>query len=233
MINTSGRSAASRVAIVTGGSRGIGRETIRLLARLGYGVAVNYVHDQQQAEATVEAVLRDRGTAVTIRADVGDVLDVERLFTQTIETFGGVDAVIHAVRGQLTRAPLTELALGQFDEMCSTKIRAAFTVNQAAARLLRNGGAIVNVVSLVDASALPTYAGYAITSSAIAALTRAFARELRERDITVNAVSLDVNGACVARSVAEAVMHLLGDDAREITGQVIRVDDRPSPELHR
>jgi NAD(P)-dependent dehydrogenase (short-subunit alcohol dehydrogenase family) len=105
-------------------------------------------------------------------------------------------------------------------------------VNQAAARLLRNGGAIVNVVSLVDASALPTYAGYAITSAAIDALTRALACELRERDITVNAVSPDVDGACVASSVAEAVMHLLGDDAREITGQVIRVDDRPSPELH-
>jgi 3-oxoacyl-[acyl-carrier protein] reductase len=231
MINASARSAASRVAIVTGGSRGTGRETVRLLARLGYGVVVNYVHDQPQAEATVEAVLRDRGTAVTIRADVADVLDVERLFSQTIETFGGVDAVIHAVPGQLTRAPLTELALGQFDEMCSTHIRAAFMVNQAAARLLRNGGAIVNVVSSVDASALPAYGGYAITSAAIDALTRAFACELRGRDITANAVSVDVDGACVASSVAEAVVHLLGDDAREITGRVIRVDDRPAPAL--
>jgi 3-oxoacyl-[acyl-carrier protein] reductase len=231
MVNASGRSAASRVAVVTGGSRGVGGETVRRLARLGYGVVVNYVHDQPQAEATVEAVLRDRGTAVTIRADVADVLDVERLFAQTIETFGGVDAVVHAVRGQVTRAPLTELALGQFDEMCGTTIRAVFILNQAAARLLRNGGAIVNVVSSVEASALATYGGYAITSAAIDALTRAFARELRERDITVNAVAFDVDGTCVASSIADAVIHLLGDDAREITGHVIHVDDRPSPEL--
>jgi 3-oxoacyl-[acyl-carrier protein] reductase len=232
MVNASGRPGASRVAVVTGGSRGVGRETIRRLARLDYGIVVNYVHDQPQAEATVEAVLRDRGTAVTIRADVADELDVERLFTQTIETFGGVDAVVHAVRGHVTQAPLTELALGQFDEMCSTNIRSAFMINQAAARLVRNGGAIVNLVSSVDASASPTYGGYAITSAAIDALTRALARELRERDITVNAVSLDLNGACVASSVADAVMHLLGDDARETTGTVIHVDGRPSPELH-
>ena len=120
MVIAAGRPGESRVAIVTGGSRGMGRETIKRLASLGYAVVVNYVHDQRAAESTVEAVLEGRGTAVTIRADVADVLDVERLFAQTIETFGAVDAVVHAVRGHVAPSPLTEVAVDDFDEMCRT-----------------------------------------------------------------------------------------------------------------
>ena len=88
-----GTSPDGRVVIVTGGSRGVGRETVQRLASLGYAVVVNYVHDQRTAEATVEAVLKARGAAVAIRADVADALDVERLFDQSAETFGVVDAV--------------------------------------------------------------------------------------------------------------------------------------------
>ena len=228
MVIAAGRPGESRVAIVTGGSRGMGRETIKRLASLGYAVVVNYVHDQRAAESTVEAVLEGRGTAVTIRADVADVLDVERLFTQTIETFGAVDALVHAVRGHVAPTPLTEVAVDDFDEMCRTNIRAAFIVNRMAARRLRNGGAIVNLFSSVDASDLPDYGGYAMTAAAVDALTRVLARELRERDITVNGVSLDIDEACVPSSVAEVVTYLLGGDARGITGHVIHVDDRPS-----
>ena len=211
----------------------MGRETIRRLASLGYAVVVNYVHDQRAAESTVEAVLDGRGTAVTIRADVADVLDVERLFAQTIETFGAVDAVVHAVRGHVAPTPLTEVAVDDFDQMCRTNIRAAFIVNRMAARQLRNGGAIVNLFSSVDASALPDYGGYAVTAAAVDALTRVLARELSERDITVNAVSLDIDEACVPSSLAEVVTYLLGGDARGITGHVIHVDDRPSLKVDR
>ena len=231
MVIAAGRPGESRVAIVTGGSRGMGRETIKRLASLGYAVVVNYVHDQRAAESTIEAVLEGRGTAVTIRADVADVLDVERLFTQTIETFGAVDALVHAVRGHVAPTPLTEVAVDDFDEMCRTNIRAAFIVNRMAARQLRNGGAIVNLFSSVDASDLPDYGGYAMTAAAVDALTRVLARELRERDITVNGVSLDIDEACVPSSVAEVVTYLLGGDARGITGHVIHVDDRPSLEV--
>src|ERR1700754_1289550 len=112
-----------RVAIVTGGSRGTGRETIKRLASLGYAVVVNYVHDQQTAESTVDAVLEARGEAVAVRADVTDVLDVERLFVQTLETFGAIDAVVHAVRGHVASTPLTELAFDDFDEMCRTNLK--------------------------------------------------------------------------------------------------------------
>jgi 3-oxoacyl-[acyl-carrier protein] reductase len=206
----------------------MGRETIQRLASLGYGVVVNYVHDQRAAESTVDAVLAGRGTAVAIRADVSDALDVDRLFEQTIETFGAVDAVVHAVRGHVAAAPLTELGFDDFDEMCRTNLRAAFIVNRMAARQLRNGGAIVNLFSSVGASALPNYGGYATTSAAVDALTRVLALELRERDITVNGLSLKVDEACAPSKVAEVVTYLLGDDGHGITGHVIQLDDRPA-----
>jgi 3-oxoacyl-[acyl-carrier protein] reductase len=205
-------SGKGRVAIVTGGSRGVGRETVQRLASLGYAVVVNYVHDQRAAEATVDAVLAGRGAAVTIRADVSDPLDVERLFDQTIETFGAVDAVVHAVRGRVVPAALTEVSL----------------VNDMAARRLRNGGAIVNLFSLVAPPVLPGSGEHASIAAAVDALTRLRALELREREITVNAVSLEFDKTCAPGRVAELVTYLLGDEGHGITGHVIRLDDRPA-----
>ncbi len=219
-----------RVAIVTGASRGMGREDIQRLASLGYAVVVNYVHDQRTAESTVDAVLEARGAAVAIRADVSDALDVERLFAQTIETFGAVDAVVHAVWGHVAPAALTEVALDDFDEMCRT-IRATFIVNQMAVRQVRNGGAIVNLFSSVDPSTLPSYSGYATTTAAVATLTRLLALEVRERRITVNGVSLAVDKAFAPSRVAQVVTYLLGDEGHSITGHVIHLEDPPLPDL--
>lgn len=209
----------------------MGRQTIVRLAALGYAVVVNYLHDQRTAESAVEAVLEARGAAVAIRADVADVLDVERLFAQTIETFGAVDAVVHGVRGHVAPAPLAELALEDFDEMCRANIRATFMVHKMAARQLRSGGAVVNLFSSVDTAALPTYGGYAITAAAVDALTRVLAHTLRERDITVNAVSVAIDEVRSPSRVAEVVAYLLGDEGHGITGPVIDLDDRPSVEV--
>ena len=230
MVISPGGPQRGRVAIVTGASRGIGRETIQRLAGLGYAVVVNYVHDQRAAESTVDAVLEAGGAAVAIRADVSDALDVERLFAETIETFGAVDAVVHAVRGHVAPAALTEVALDDFDEMCRT-IRATFIVNRMAARQVRNGGAIVNLFSSVDPPTLPSYGGYATTTAAVATLTRLLALELRERRVTVNGVLLAVDKACAPRRVAQVVTYLLGDEGHGITGHLIHLDDRLGPDV--
>ena len=111
------------VAIVTGGSYGAGRQIARTLASRGYAVVVVYLRDQGEAEAAVEEILAANGTALAVRADVTDDLDVERLFTETAAAFGGVDVVVHAA------------------------LRGGSVVNQHAARELRYGGAIVNVSS--------------------------------------------------------------------------------------
>ena len=123
-------SPAGRVAIVTGGSRGVGRATIRRLAARGYAVVVNYLHDQRAAESTVEAILANNGDAVAIRADVADDLDVKRLFAETIAAFGGIDVVVHAAGSRITASPVTEVDLDEFDALVRINTRATFVVNR-------------------------------------------------------------------------------------------------------
>jgi 3-oxoacyl-[acyl-carrier protein] reductase len=220
---------AGRVAIVTGGSRGVGRATIRLLAARGYAVVVNYLHDQRAAESTVEAILTDKGAAVAVRADVADDLDVQRLFAETVAAFGGIDVVVHAVGSPVTTAPVAEADLDVFDALVLINTRATLVVNREAARHLRNGGAIVNLTSSADSLSLTAYGLYAAAKAATDVLTRALAVELRERDITVNAVSLEVDPPCAPRRAADVVAYLLSDDGHRLTGHVLRVDDsRPA-----
>jgi 3-oxoacyl-[acyl-carrier protein] reductase len=216
---------AGRVAIVTGGSRGVGRATIRRLAASGYAVVVNYLHDQRAAESTVEAVLAGNSDAVAVRADVADDLDVQRLFAETIAAFGGVDVVVHTVGGRITATPLAEADLDEFDALVRINTRATFIVNREAARHLRNGGAIVNLSSSAGGSSLTTHGVYAAIGAPTDVLTRALALELRERNITVNAVSLEVDGPCVPGRVADVIAHLVSDHGHHLTGQVLRVTD--------
>lgn len=218
-------SPAGRVAIVTGGTRGIGRETIRLLAARGYAVVVNYLHDRRAAESTVEAILAANSDAVAIRADVADDLDVARLFAETIAVFGGIDVVVHALGSPVIATPVAEFDLDVLDALVRINTRATFIVNREAARHLRNGGAIVNLTSSANSSSLPTYGLYAATKAATDVLTRALALELRERDITVNAVSLEVNMPRAPDRVAGVVAYLLTDRGHRLTGHVLRIDD--------
>ena len=219
---------AGHVAIVTGGSRGVGRATIRLLAACGYAVVVNYLHDQPAAESTVEAILTDKGAAVAVRADVADDLDVQRLFAETIAAFGGIDAVVHAAGSPVTTAPVAEVNLDVFDALVRISTRATFIVNREAARHLRNGGAIVNLTSSADSSSLTTYGLYTAAKAATDVLTRALAVELRGRDITVNAVCIKVNTPCAPDRVADVVAYLLSDHGHRLTGHVLGVGDSGS-----
>jgi 3-oxoacyl-[acyl-carrier protein] reductase len=223
-----GGSPAAGVAIVTGGSRGVGRATTRLLAARGYAVVVNYLHDQRAAESTVEAILTDKGAAVAVRADVADDLDVQRLFAETIAAFGGIDVVVHAVGSPVSTAPVAEVDLDAFDALVRIGTRATFIVNREAARHLRNGGAIVNLTSSANNLALTTYRLYTATKAATDVLTRALAVELRERGITVNEVCIEVDMPCAPSQVADVVAYLLSDHGHRLTGHVLRVGDSRS-----
>jgi 3-oxoacyl-[acyl-carrier protein] reductase len=216
----------SRAVIVTGGSRGVGRTAVQRLAHLGYAVAVNYLHDQQAAEATVDAVLEARGAAVAIRADVADELDVERLFAQTIETFGAIDAVVHSVRGQVVATSVAGAGLDDVDEMYRTNTRAVFLVNRCAASQVREGGAIVNVFSSAATSAWPAYGVFATNSAAVEKLTQVLSVELQERDITVNGVSVGVDEPCTPTVIVDVITYLLSRDGHGITGHIIHLGGR-------
>jgi 3-oxoacyl-[acyl-carrier protein] reductase len=222
-----GGTRAAGVAIVTGGSRGIGRVIVGVLASRGYAVVVDYLHDQGAAESTVETILGGNGVAVAVRADVADDLDVERLFAEAIEAFGAVDVVVHAVRGRAGATSVADSDLVEFEALCRINTRGTFLVNREAARRLRDGGSIVNLTSSTMHTAVPGSGVDAATSAAAVALTRVLALELRQRDITVNAVSLDVDRPCAPDRVAEAVVSLLGD-GNGPTGEVIGVDQGSS-----
>src|SRR5690242_18619000 len=216
-------SSAGRVAIVTGGSRGVGRAAIRCLAARGYAVVVTYLRDQRAAESIVDAILADNGNAVAVRADVADDLDVKRLFAETIAAFGGIDVVVHAADGPITASDITKVELDEFDALVRINTRATFVVNREAARHLRDGGAIVNLSRSADGSSLRTHGLYAATKAPADVLTRAFALELQERDITVNAVSLDVDIPYAPNQVVEVIAYLLSEHGHGLTGRVIRV----------
>jgi 3-oxoacyl-[acyl-carrier protein] reductase len=191
----------------------------------GYAVVVNYLHDQRAAESAVEAILENNGSAVAVRADIADDLDVKRLFAETIAAFGGIDVVVHAVGSRITASSVTEVDLDEFDALVRINMRATFVVNREAARHLRNGGAIVNLSSSVEGSSLRTHGLYAATKATTDVLTRALALELRERNITVNAVALEVHRPCVPDRVADLITYLLTDHGHRLTGQVLRADD--------
>ena len=218
-------SPAGRVAIVTGGSRGVGRATTGRLAASGYAVVVNYLHDQRSAESAVETILAGSGDAVAVRADVADDLDVERLFAETIAAFGGIDVVVHAVGSRITATSLSGADPDEFDALVRINTRATFIVNREAARHLRDGGAIVNLSGSAEGSSLTTHGLHAAIKAATEVLTRVLALELRERNITVNVVTLELHGPCAPGRVADVIAYLLSDRGHHLTGQVLRVGD--------
>jgi 3-oxoacyl-[acyl-carrier protein] reductase len=177
-----------RVAIVTGGSGGIGRVVSRRLAADGMSVVVHYAGNPANAEQVAKSITDDGGAASIFQADVADEHQVDDLFASAEQQHGGVDVVVHTA-GIMLLSPLAELDLDDLDRMHRTNIRGTFVVNQQAARRLRPGGAVVNFSSSVVRLAFPTYTGYAATKGAVEAITMILAKELRGRDITVNAVA--------------------------------------------
>ena len=238
--------ASQRVALVTGGSGGIGRETAIRLASDGFAVVVNYAGNRAEADAAVAEITGAGRNAVAVKADVADETAVAAMFDTAEQTFGGIDVVVHAA-GIMPLAPLADLDLDVFDRVVRTNLRGTFVVNQQSIRRVRSGGAIINFSSSVLALALPSYSAYAATKGGVEAITLILARELRGRDVTINAVApgptataLFLNGKdeeTIARFAAQPPLERLGlpSDIAElvaflagpghwVNGQVLRVN---------
>lgn len=179
---------AARVAVVTGGSGGIGRAVCARLAADGMSVVVHYVGNEAKAKETVEAITSAGGVATALPADVAEENDVAALFEQTEKLYGGVDVVVNTA-GIMLLAPIAEQTLDDFDRMQRTNVRGTFVVSQQAARRVRTGGAVINFSSSVVRLQQPTYGAYAGGKAAVEAMTLILARELAGRDVTVNAVA--------------------------------------------
>ncbi|WP_203599200.1 SDR family oxidoreductase [Streptomyces sp. SID10853] len=236
-----------RVAVVTGGSRGIGRATAILLGARGHAVAVGFSGSADAAREVVETITAAGGRAMPVQADVADENAVAAAFDTAEKEFGGVDVVVNSA-GRMGLSPIADLDLSVLDDLYRTNIRGTFVVAREAARRVRDGGAIVNLSTSVLGLQFPQYGAYAASKGAVEAMTLILARELRGRDITVNAVApgptateLFFEGkdeATIERlakqpplerlgtpeDIAEVVTFLAGPAGHWVNGQVLRAN---------
>jgi 3-oxoacyl-[acyl-carrier protein] reductase len=237
--------ASKKVAVVTGGSRGIGAAIAERLAADGFAVVINYAGGTAEAEALAGKIAQAGGRAITAQADVSDPAAVARMFDAAELAFGGVDVLVNNA-GIMRLAALVDADDAVFDSQIAINLKGTFNTLREAARRLRNGGRIVNLSSSQAGILSPTYGVYAATKAAVEALTHVLAKELRGRNITVNGVApgptatkLFLDGkseelidrlaklAPLERlgqptDVAAAVAFLAGPDGGWINGQVLR-----------
>ena len=240
---------AGKTAIVTGASRGIGSAIAKRLAAEGIAVIINYAGRKAEADKVVEEIVAAGGRAAALQADVSDPAQVAAMFDQAATLFGGVDILVNnagVIQPGLTKLADTDDAL--FDRLVSINLKGTFNTLRVAARQLRPGGRIINFSSSVKGLALPGYSVYAATKAAVETMTLIFAKELRGRGITVNAIApgptatklfLDgkpqevidrlSNMAPLGRlgqpqDIAAAVAFLSGPDGAWINGQTVRAN---------
>ncbi|WP_144762757.1 SDR family oxidoreductase [Curtobacterium sp. 9128] len=239
--------AHHRVAIVTGGSRGIGRAIATRLAADGLAVVVNYAGGTAAASATVETITAAGGRAVAVQADVADEGAVAAMFDRAEQEFGGVDVVVSSA-GRLALSTIADQDLEVLDALHRTNIRGTFVVAQQAARRLRLGGAFVGMSTSVVGTQFPTYGAYVASKSAVEGMTLILAKELRGRDVTANVVAPGPTGTdlfldgktqeqidALAKAaplerlgtpddIAGVVSFLVGPDGHWVNGQTIRAN---------
>jgi 3-oxoacyl-[acyl-carrier protein] reductase len=190
MAMTTGDAAAgrTRTALVTGGTGGMGRAIAAQLAADGFDVAVAYAGEIDLADATVGEIKGHGQRGEAFAADIADEAAAAALFDAVDDRFGGLDVVVHTA-GINRPGTLTDLDLADLDAIHRVNVRGTFVVDQQAARRVRGGGSIVNVSSSMVRVAPPALSAYTASKAAVDALTRILAKELRGRDITVNAVA--------------------------------------------
>ncbi|WP_327393137.1 3-oxoacyl-ACP reductase FabG [Streptomyces sp. NBC_01186] len=235
-----------KVALVTGGSRGIGAAVAQRLAAEGAQVALTYDTNAERAKETAERIEKNDGRAWTVRANLTDAESIRAAVDGTVAEFGRLDIVVNNA-GTGTGGPLEEVELAELDRVLTVNVRGAYLVAQTAASQLAEGGRIINLGSCIaDRVPFPGMTLYATSKAAITGLTQGLARELGPRGITVNQVApgptdTDMNPANgegaesqaaltslgrygTPEEVAHTVAHLATDGASYITGASFAVD---------
>jgi 3-oxoacyl-[acyl-carrier protein] reductase len=241
----------NKVALVTGGSHGIGRATAERFARDGAVVGVGYGHDEVSARDTVERIRKDGGRAFAVHAELGTPGDAARLWDAFDEAGredvpdGRLDILVHnAAKGSFAR--LADLGEEEFDQVIAVNVKAPFFITKLALPRLRDGGRIINVASLAATVASPDLLAYGVSKAALNTFTLDLAADLGPRGITVNSVAPGIvmtrnsqylrdDPALAAQQVERVALGRLGepddvaaiiaflasDEGRWVTGQII------------
>ncbi|MDB6052362.1 MAG: oxidoreductase [Pseudomonas sp.] len=237
---------SNKVALVQGGSRGIGAAIVKRLAEQGAAVAFTYVTSQAKAQELQDSITAQGGKALAIKADSADADAIRHAVATTVETFGQLDILVNNA-GILAIAPLEDFSLEDFDKTLAINVRSVFIASQEAARHMKEGGRIINIGS-TNADRMPFGGGgpYAMSKSALVGLTKGLARDLGPRGITINnvqpgPVDTDMNPASgdfagsliplmavgrygTADEIASFVTYLAGPEAGYITGASLTID---------
>lgn len=234
-------------AIVTGGSRGIGKETAVCLAKQGYDVVITYVSKEEAAKDTVLRIQAEKVKGLAIKADAGNEEDASKVIKQAVETFGSVDVLVNNA-GITKDGLLMRMKKEDFAKVLETNLTGAFNMTKEAAKFMTRAkkGRIINLSSVVGEIGNAGQCNYAASKAGVIGLTKSAAKELASRNITVNAVApgfIETDMTSVlpegvreqmlkniplgtfgkAQDVANLICFLASDKAAYITGQVINV----------
>jgi 3-oxoacyl-[acyl-carrier protein] reductase len=237
-----------KTAVVTGGSRGIGRAICLKLAKMGAVVYINYVSRSEAAEETKKLIDDDGGKGAIIGFDIGDEKQVQDAFKNIKSKAGSVDILVN--NAGITRDGLMAvMKTDDWDDVINTNLKGAFLCSKAASRIMmkKRWGRIINITSLIGFSGNSGQANYSAAKAGLVGLTKSMAREYASRNITVNGVapgyiatemtaslSNDLRDALMAQiplgtlgtgeDVAGAVAYLAGEDSKYVTGQILHVN---------
>jgi 3-oxoacyl-[acyl-carrier protein] reductase len=237
---------SGRIALVTGGSRGIGAAVARRLAHDGATVALTYTNSAAKAQAVADKIEAEGGRALVIRAEYSDPAETAGAVEQTVSALGGIDILVNNA-GIFVGGPLDQITLADLDRILAVDVRAVFLASQAAARHMTEGGRIITIGSaLTDRVPAEGMTVYAMCKAALTGMTRGLARDLGPRGITATVVhggliDTDMNPADGPASnlfsavtalgrygtpedIAAMVAHVAGDGGRYITGTALTVD---------
>lgn len=233
----------NKVIIVTGSSRGIGKEIAQLLAKNGAKIIVNHSNSEEEASATVQSIKDNNGEAIAIKADVSNREDVTRLFDQAIGQYGKIDVLINNA-GVMISKKIKDNTQDDFAKQFDINVKGVFNTLQEADSKLADNGIIINVSSSTVKLMFPTYALYSASKAAVEQITRVFSKEIG-RGISVNAIAPGAtetelflkgksqefidklssmnafNRLAKPIDIAKVVLFLASDDSKWISGQVI------------
>jgi 3-oxoacyl-[acyl-carrier protein] reductase len=237
----------TKTAIITGASGGIGRAVALRLARDGFAVVVNYAGSAAKAQGVVNEIKSVGGQTIALQADVANPSQVERLFRDTLDTFGKIDVVVNCA-GIMPLGRIADGDVETFDKVIATNLRGAFLVLWQAAKHVAEGGRIIAFSSSVLAKSFPTYGAYIASKAGVEGLVHVLNNELRGRNVTVNAVApgpvatelflKDKTQAQIDQfsklaplerlgqpeDIANVVSFLAGPDGAWVNGQVMRAN---------